>query len=133
MEIKILRRVRAESSRRPPRHRRLLDGVAMPVPHRSTEPGAVIACFKVDSTQVLTAFAIDIDKYLGPLACFDITYYDELLFWTLLPPAALVVALVVAVGTVAARRASRELPDALRRVVRAWIIACITCTRSSAA
>ena len=35
---------------------------------------------------VLTAFAIDIDKYLGPLACFDITYYDELLFWTLLPP-----------------------------------------------
>jgi len=74
---------------------------------------------------VLTAFAIDIDKYLGPLACFEITYYDELLFWTLLPPAALVVALVAAVATVAARRASRELPDALRRVVRAWIIACI--------
>ena len=32
---------------------------------------------------------------------------------------------MVAVATVAARRASRELPDALRRVVRAWIIACI--------
>jgi hypothetical protein len=62
VEIKILRRVRAESSRRPLRHRRdacvdlhaidatpastftpstrhLLDGVAMPVPRRSTEPG----------------------------------------------------------------------------------------------
>ena len=49
VEIKILRRVRAESSRRPPRHRRdacslmyrmryISDGVAMPVPHRSTEP-----------------------------------------------------------------------------------------------
>merc|ERR1739843_81167 len=74
---------------------------------------------------MLTAFAIDIDKYLGPLACFDITYYDELLFWTLLPPAALVVALVAAVATAAARRASRGLPDALRAVVRAWIIACI--------
>ena len=35
VEIKILRRVRAQSSR-PPRHRRdvCLDGVAMPVPHR---------------------------------------------------------------------------------------------------
>ena len=47
VEIKILRRVCAESSRRPPRYRRdacsmarrLLDGVAMPVPRRSTEPG----------------------------------------------------------------------------------------------
>ena len=40
MEIKILRRVRAESSLRPPRHRRaLLDGVSLRVPHRSTEPG----------------------------------------------------------------------------------------------
>ena len=58
---------------------------------------------------VLTAFAIDIDKYLAPLACFNITYYDELLFWTLLPPAALVVALVVAVATVAARRIRGEL------------------------
>ena len=41
VEIKILRRVRAELSRRlsTPSRRRLLDGVAMPVPHRSTEPG----------------------------------------------------------------------------------------------
>ena len=36
VEIKILRRVRAESSRRPPR---LLDSVAVPVPRRSTGPG----------------------------------------------------------------------------------------------
>ena len=41
LEIKILRRVRAESPRRPPRRRRaaLLDGVAMPDPRRSAEPG----------------------------------------------------------------------------------------------
>ena len=38
VEIKSSRRLRAESSRRPPSTRRLLDGVAMPVPHRSTEP-----------------------------------------------------------------------------------------------
>ena len=38
--IKILRRVRPPSSHRPPRHLRLLDGVALPVPHRSTEPAA---------------------------------------------------------------------------------------------
>ena len=38
VEIKILRRVRPESPRRPPRHRRLLDSVAVSVPHRSTEP-----------------------------------------------------------------------------------------------
>ena len=40
VEIKILRRVRAELSRRPsstPSTRRLLDGVAMPVHHRSTD------------------------------------------------------------------------------------------------
>ena len=46
VEIKILRRVRAESSRRPPRPstRCLLDGVAMPVPRRSTEPGRPRHC-----------------------------------------------------------------------------------------
>ena len=83
---------------------------------------------------LLTAFAIDIDKYLGPLACFEITFYDELLFWTLLPPAALVVVLVAAIVTMAVRRMRgapsgdeqvQTLPDALRRVLAAWIIACI--------
>ena len=40
VEIKILRSVRVELSPRPPRHGRdLLDSVALPVPHRSTEPG----------------------------------------------------------------------------------------------
>ena len=41
VEIKILRRVRAESSTSSstPSTRRLLDGVAMPVPRRSPEPG----------------------------------------------------------------------------------------------
>ena len=35
VEIKVLRRVRPESSRRhPPSTRRLLDGVAMPIPYR---------------------------------------------------------------------------------------------------
>ena len=40
VEIKILRRLRAESPRRPRRHRRerLIGGVAMPVPRLSTEP-----------------------------------------------------------------------------------------------
>ena len=44
VEIKILRRVRAESSRRPtPSTRRLLDGVAMPVPRRRpSQDGSVI-------------------------------------------------------------------------------------------
>ena len=98
---------------------------------------------------VLTAFAIDVDKYLGPLACFEITYYDELLFWTLLPPAALVLAVLAAVATGQMRGTARRmrgasigderalmLPDAprvrrgdgrspLRRVVVAWVIACI--------
>ncbi|KAH8077602.1 calcium ion binding protein [Aureococcus anophagefferens] len=98
---------------------------------------------------VLTAFAIDVDKYLGPLACFEITYYDELLFWTLLPPAALAVAVLAAVAAGQMRGTARRmrgasigderalmLPDAprvrrgdgrspLRRVVVAWVIACI--------
>ena len=39
VEIKLLRRVCAESSPSTPSTRRLLDGVAMPVPRRSTEPG----------------------------------------------------------------------------------------------
>jgi len=40
VEISTLRHVRAESSRRPPRHRRACSMAwAMPVPHRSTGPG----------------------------------------------------------------------------------------------
>ena len=38
VEIKILRRVLNHASSATPSTRRLLDGVAMPVPHRSTEP-----------------------------------------------------------------------------------------------
>ena len=39
VETKILRRVRIVASSSTPSTRRLLDGVAMPVPRRSTEPG----------------------------------------------------------------------------------------------
>ena len=39
VEIKVLRLVRAESSHRPPRHRRDACSMAMPVPRSSTEPG----------------------------------------------------------------------------------------------
>ena len=45
VEIKILRRVRAESSRRPSHHRRDACSMAWrPVPHRSTEPGRPRQC-----------------------------------------------------------------------------------------
>ena len=48
----------------------------------------------------LTAFAIDIDKYLGPLACFDLGYYQQLIFWTLLPPVLLIIAVSLTVASV---------------------------------
>ena len=78
---------------------------------------------------VLTAFAIDIDKYLGPLACFEINYYQELLFWTLLPPVALAVAVTVTVASVMTRRLvtscrpckrQKEVARPVERFERAW-------------
>ena len=70
VEIKILRRARQAYRRPPPSTRRLLDGVVVPVPHRSTEPdGRVIAVTREELSGAPPHWLISTQVKVGHARC----------------------------------------------------------------